>query len=116
MNVGNVMVDNREAADEERQLELGSDACILPLSRFSEMCEGFGAHACLEINHIGQDSNVEKTGVLPYAASSYIPQRQRDHAKQYGREPYATVEMTKEKIRETVEKYARAPCGQKKRA
>ena len=114
LNVGNVMVDIKEAADEERQLELGSDDCILPLSRFSEMCEGFGAHACLEINHIGQDSNVEKTGVMPYAASSYIPQRQLDHAKQYGREPYATVEMSKEKIKETVEKYAMGALRAKK--
>jgi 2,4-dienoyl-CoA reductase-like NADH-dependent reductase (Old Yellow Enzyme family)/thioredoxin reductase len=114
LNVGNVMVDIKEAADEERQLELGSDACILPLSRFSEMCEGFGAHACLEINHIGQDSNVEKTGVRPYAASSYIPQRQLDHAKQYGREPYATIEMSKDKIKETVEKYAMGALRAKK--
>ena len=114
LNVGNVMVDIKEAADEERQLELGSDDCILPLSRFSEMCEGFGAHACLEINHIGQDSNVEKTGVMPYAASSYIPQRQIDHAKQYGRKPYATVEMSKEKIKETVEKYAMGALRAKK--
>ncbi len=114
INVGNVMVDIKEAADEERQLELGSDDCILPLSRFSEMCEGFGAHACLEINHIGQDSNVEKTGVRPYSASSYIPQRQIDHAKQYGREPYATIEMSKEKIKETVEKYAMGALRAKK--
>jgi 2,4-dienoyl-CoA reductase-like NADH-dependent reductase (Old Yellow Enzyme family)/thioredoxin reductase len=114
INVGNVMVDIKEAADEERQLELGSDDCILPLSRFSEMCEGFGAHACLEINHIGQDSNVEKTGVRPYSASSYIPQRQIDHARQYGREPYATIEMSKEKIKETVEKYAMAALRAKK--
>ena len=106
LNVGNVMVDIHEAADEERQLELSSDECILPLSRFSEMCEGFGAHACLEINHIGQDSNVNKTGMPPFSASSYYAQRQLDHAKQLGREPVKTVEMTKEKIKETVEKYA----------
>ncbi len=114
LNVGNVMVDIKESADEERQLELSSDECILPLSRFSEMCEGFGAHACLEINHIGQDSNVELTGVPPYAASSYIPQRQIDHAKKYGREPYATIEMSKDKIRETVEKYAMGALRAKK--
>lgn len=106
INVGNVMIDIKEAADEERQLDLSTDECILPLSRFSEMCEGFGAHACLEINHIGQDSNVEKTGIIPYSASSYITQRQIDHARQYNREPYATIEMSKEKINETIEKYA----------
>lgn len=106
LNVGNVMVDINEAADEERQLELSSDDCILPLSRFSEMCEGFGAHACLEINHIGQDSNVEKTGVPPYSASAYISERQKMNAMQTGREPIMTIEMTKEKIKETVEKYA----------
>ncbi|NLO48576.1 MAG: FAD-dependent oxidoreductase [Clostridiales bacterium] len=106
ITVGNVIVDISEAADEERQLELSSDDCIIPLSRFAEMCEGFGAHASLEINHIGQDSNFAKTGRRAYAASSYISERERYHAAQQGREPNPTIEMTKEKIKETVEKYA----------
>ncbi len=106
IDVGNVIVDIKEAADEERQLELSSDDCILPLSLFSEMCEGFGAHASLEINHIGQDSNFAKTGRHAYAASSYISERERYHASIQGRAPNPTIEMTKEKIKETVEKYA----------
>ena len=55
IHVGNSVVDIREACDEERQLDLGSDACILPLTRFVEMCQGYGAHASLEINHNGKD-------------------------------------------------------------
>ena len=41
IHVGNSMIDIREACDEERQLDLGSDDCILPLTRFVEMCHGY---------------------------------------------------------------------------
>jgi len=34
IDVGNSVVDIREASDEERQLDLGTDECILPLTRF----------------------------------------------------------------------------------
>ena len=34
IHVGNSVVDIKEACDEERQLDLGSDECILPLTRF----------------------------------------------------------------------------------
>ena len=62
IHVGNSVVDIREACDEERQLDLGTDASILPLTRFVEMCHGYGALASLEINHNGKDSDFDKTG------------------------------------------------------
>ena len=37
-HVGNSVVDIKEASDEERQLDLGTDECLLPLTLFAEMC------------------------------------------------------------------------------
>ena len=108
IHVGNSVVDIREACDEERQLDLGSDDCILPLTRFVEMCHGFGALASLEINHNGKDSQFEKTGKAAYSASSFITASELHRARATGREPVPTVEMDHAKIRETVEKYALA--------
>jgi 2,4-dienoyl-CoA reductase-like NADH-dependent reductase (Old Yellow Enzyme family) len=106
LDVGNVIVDITESADEERQLDLSSDDCIIPLSWFAEMCEGFGAHASLEINHGGKDSDSGKTGRPAFAPSSYIPGKELLNAPAQNREPLYTIEMSKEKIKETVEKYA----------
>ena len=106
IHVGNSVVDIREACDEERQLDLGSDDCILPLTRFVEMCQGYGAHASLEINHNGKDSDFDKTGKPAYSASSFIASSEIWRARMHGREPIPTVEMDHTKIRETVEKYA----------
>ena len=108
VHVGNSIVDIREACDEERQLDLGSDDCILPLTRFVEMCHGYGALASLEINHNGKDSQFEKTGKAAYSASSFITASELQRARDAGREPLPTVEMDAEKIRETEEKYALA--------
>ena len=108
IDVGNSVVDIREACDEERQLDLGSDECILPLTRFAEMCEGYGALASLEINHNGKDSDFIKTGRRAYSASSFIASKEARMAAQEGREPLYTIEMDREKIRETIEKYAMA--------
>ncbi|HSW39135.1 MAG TPA: FAD-dependent oxidoreductase, partial [Acidobacteriota bacterium] len=108
IHVGNSVVDIREACDEERQLDLGSDACILPLTRFVEMCHGYGALASLEINHNGKDSQFEKTGKPAFSPSSIIPSSELWRAEVYGRKPIPTVEMDVEKIRDTVEKYAAA--------
>jgi 2,4-dienoyl-CoA reductase-like NADH-dependent reductase (Old Yellow Enzyme family)/thioredoxin reductase len=108
IHVGNSIVDISESCDEERQLDLGSDDCILPLTRFVEMCRGYGCQPSLEINHGGKDSMRQKTGKPAYAPSSYISDRERFYAQSIGEEPVATIEMTKQKIRETVEKYAMA--------
>ncbi len=108
IHVGNSVVDIREACDEERQLDLGSDACILPLTRFVEMCHGYGTLASLEINHNGKDSDVGKTGRPAFSPSSFIPASEIWRAQAQGREPVPTVEMDHAKIRETVEKYAMA--------
>jgi len=108
IHVGNSVVDIKEACDEERQLDLGSDACILPLTRFAEMCQGYGALASLEINHNGKDSDFDKTGKPAYSASSFIASSEIWRAQLHGREPIPTIEMDHAKIRETVEKYAMA--------
>lgn len=114
IDVGNCVIDIREACDEERQLDLGSDECILPLTRFVEMCKGYGAQPSLEINHNGKDSQFEKTGKPAYSPSSMIPSGERMRAAQQGREPIPTVEMDRAKIAETVEKYAAAAYRSKR--
>ncbi len=80
LHVGNSVVDFREARDEERQLDLGTDDCILPLTRFVEMCAGYGALASLEINHNGKDSHSDKTGRPAYSSSSFIPTMEKFRA------------------------------------
>jgi 2,4-dienoyl-CoA reductase-like NADH-dependent reductase (Old Yellow Enzyme family)/NADPH-dependent 2,4-dienoyl-CoA reductase/sulfur reductase-like enzyme len=106
LHVGNSVVDIKEACDEERQLDLGSDECILPLTRFVEMCHGYGALASLEINHNGKDSDVGKTGKAALSPSSFIPSSEIWRAQMQGRDPVPTIAMDHAKIRETVEKYA----------
>jgi 2,4-dienoyl-CoA reductase-like NADH-dependent reductase (Old Yellow Enzyme family)/NADPH-dependent glutamate synthase beta subunit-like oxidoreductase len=108
IHVGNSIVDISEACDEERQLDLSTDDCILPLTRFVEMCHGYGCQPSLEINHNGKDSQFEKTGKRAYSASSFISSREVYHAKNHNREPFYTVEMDIPKIKETIEKYAMA--------
>jgi len=114
IHIGNSVVDIREASDEERQLDLGSDDCILPLTLFAEMCEGFGTHGSLEINHNGKDSDPGRTGRAAYSPSSLMPSHELWRAKQQGREMLPTIEMDHEKIIETVEKYAAAAYRCKK--
>jgi 2,4-dienoyl-CoA reductase-like NADH-dependent reductase (Old Yellow Enzyme family)/thioredoxin reductase len=106
IHVGNSVVDIKEACDEERQLDLGSDACILPLTRFVEMCQGYGALASLEINHNGKDSDFDKTGKAAFSSSSFIASSEIWRAQMHGRQPIPTIEMDHAKIKETVEKYA----------
>jgi 2,4-dienoyl-CoA reductase-like NADH-dependent reductase (Old Yellow Enzyme family)/NADPH-dependent 2,4-dienoyl-CoA reductase/sulfur reductase-like enzyme len=108
IHIGNSVVDIREASDEERQLDLASDDCILPLTRFAEMCDGFGTHASLEINHNGKDSDPGRTGKAAYSASAIMPSHELWRAKQQGREPMLAIEMDHEKIRQTVGMYAAA--------
>jgi 2,4-dienoyl-CoA reductase-like NADH-dependent reductase (Old Yellow Enzyme family)/thioredoxin reductase len=108
IHVGNSVVDIREACDEERQLDLGTDACILPLTRFVEMCHGFGTLASLEINHNGKDSDPDKTGQPAFSPSSIIPSSELWRSKAHGRNPVPTKEMDHKKIKETVELYAMA--------
>jgi 2,4-dienoyl-CoA reductase-like NADH-dependent reductase (Old Yellow Enzyme family)/thioredoxin reductase len=108
LHVGNSPVDIREASDEERQLDLGSDDCILPLTTFVEMCHGYGALASLEINHNGKDSDFARTGKRAYSASSIMPSHEAWRSKQQNREPMMTVAMDEAKIYETIEKYGQA--------
>ncbi len=106
--IGNSLVDFKEIRDEERQLDLGRDDFILPLTRFVEMCEGYGAHASLEINHMGKDAPYDRLGKPAIAPSSIIASYEMMRAKMQGREPVPAIEMDHEKIKETVEKYALA--------
>ena len=108
LSVGNVMVDISECCNEELQLDMSKDEAILPMSWFSEMCEGFGAHASLEINHGGKDSQFARTGKPAYAPSAFYASWELTAAQSEGREPRKTIEMSREKIHETVEKYAMA--------
>jgi 2,4-dienoyl-CoA reductase-like NADH-dependent reductase (Old Yellow Enzyme family)/NADPH-dependent 2,4-dienoyl-CoA reductase/sulfur reductase-like enzyme len=114
IHVGNSVVDITEACDEERQLDLGSDDCILPLTRFAEMCHGYGTLASLEINHNGKDSDFDKTGKAAFSPSSIIPSSEAWRAQRHGRYPIPTIEMDHAKIWETVEKYAVAALRCKK--
>ncbi|NLA86940.1 MAG: NADH:flavin oxidoreductase, partial [Clostridiales bacterium] len=108
IHVGNSIIDINESCDEERQLDLSTDDCILPLTRFVEMCHGYGCQPSLEINHGGKDSMRQRTGKRAYAPSSYISTRERTYAESIGEEPLPTIEMSLEKIKETIEKYAQA--------
>lgn len=108
IHVGNSVVDKKEACDEERQLDLGTDDCILPLTRFVEMCLGYGVQPSLEINHSGKDSMYEKTGRPAYAPSSIISSRELFYSKIFNRDPVPPIEMDHAKIKETVDKYAMA--------
>ncbi|MBN2041767.1 MAG: FAD-dependent oxidoreductase [Spirochaetes bacterium] len=108
IDVGNSEVDIREARDEERQLDLGTDECILPLTRFAEMCLGYGVQPSLEINHSGKDSMFEHTGRPAFAPSAIISTREYFAAQKHNREPIPPIEMDHAKIRETVDKYAMA--------
>lgn len=108
IHVGNSVIDRAESSDEERQLDLGTDGCILPLSQFAEMCESFGCQASLEINHCGMDSDPFRIGHPAISASAIITPAEMERAKAGGREPISTIEMSHEKIKETVDKYAMA--------
>jgi 2,4-dienoyl-CoA reductase-like NADH-dependent reductase (Old Yellow Enzyme family) len=98
INVGNSMIDYKEARDEERQLDLSSDDCILPLTRYVEACLDFGAQPNLEVNHNGKDSDPDRTGKPAYSASSFIPPIEKWRAKMAGREPRPTIEMDQAKM------------------
>ena len=108
ITIGNSVVDIKEASDEERQLDLSIDECILSLTLFAEMCAGFGTQASLEVNHNGKDSDPGKTGKPAYSASRILPSHELWRAPQQGREMLYTIEMDHQKIKETVEKYAMA--------
>ncbi|NLA75926.1 MAG: NADH:flavin oxidoreductase, partial [Deltaproteobacteria bacterium] len=114
INVGNSMIDYKEARDEERQLDLSTDDCILPMTRYVEACLGFGAQPNLEVNHNGKDSDFDRTGMPAYSASSFIPPIEKWRARMSGREPRPTIEMDQAKIDSTVYKYGAASLRCKK--
>jgi 2,4-dienoyl-CoA reductase-like NADH-dependent reductase (Old Yellow Enzyme family)/thioredoxin reductase len=114
IHVGNSVIDSTESSDEERQLDMGSDGAVLPLSHFVEMCESYGCQASLEINHCGRDTNPARIGRPAISASSMITPMEQMRATIEGRDPIPTEEMSIEKIKETVDKYAMAAYRCKK--
>ena len=106
--VGNATVDKLECHDEETQIDLGTDRCILPLSWYAEMAAQYNCHASFEINHNGKDTAFETVGHAPYSASAIITSSEISRAKRLGRAPVRAIEMTQEKIAETVNKFATA--------
>ncbi len=113
--VGNSSIDITECKDEECQLDLRSDRCILPLSWYAEMALEFDCHASLEVNHNGKDTTFEAVGHLPFSSSPIPGDSEKMRAAMEGREPYIPIEMDQKKIDETVMKYAMA-CKRMQRA
>ena len=106
--LGNSSIDITECKDEAYQLDLSSDAGILNLARYADMCKQYGCHASLEINHNGENTAYETVGHAPFSSSSRITENEYARAKENGRDPIPCIEMTHEKIKETVDKYAMA--------
>jgi 2,4-dienoyl-CoA reductase-like NADH-dependent reductase (Old Yellow Enzyme family)/thioredoxin reductase len=104
--VGNTSVDITESKDEERQLNMTDERCVLPLSWYAEMAQTYGCHASMEINHNGKDTAFETIGHAPYSASAIITSSEVTRARRLGRDPIPAIEMSREKIAQTVEKFA----------
>ena len=113
--VGNATVDKLECHDEETQIDLGTDRCVLPLSWYAEMAAQYNCHASFEVNHNGKDTAFETVGHAPYSASPIITSSEISRAKKLGRDPIPAIEMTHEKIAETVDKFAMA-CSRMQQA
>lgn len=113
--VGNSSIDITECKDEECQLDLNNDRCVLPLSWYAEMAQEFDCHASLEVNHNGKDTTFEAVGHVPFSSSPIPGDSEIMRAKMAGREPYIPIEMDQKKIDETVMKYAMA-CKRMQRA
>lgn len=113
--VGNSSIDITECKDEECQLDLSSDRCVLPLSWYTEMALEYDCHASLEVNHNGKDTTFEAVGHLPFSSSPIPGDSEKMRAAREGREPYIPIEMDQKKIDETVMKYAMA-CKRMQRA
>jgi len=113
--VGNSSIDITECKDEECQLDLSSDRCVLPLSWYAEMAQEFDCHASLEVNHNGKDTTFEAVGHVPFSSSPIPGDSEKIRAAMEGREPYIPIEMDQKKIDETVMKYAMA-CKRMQRA
>ncbi|MGI6217188.1 MAG: FAD-dependent oxidoreductase [Coriobacteriales bacterium] len=111
---GNASIDINECKDEETQLDLSSDNCVLPMSWYAEMGKEYDCHASLEINHNGHNTAFETVGHAPFSASPMIPSSELSRAKRLGREPVQTIEMDKAKIEETVNKYGDAAMRMKR--
>ena len=106
--VGNSSIDITECKDEECQLDLSQDRCVLPLSWYAEMATQFDCHASLEVNHNGKDTTFEAVGHVPFSSSAIPGHSELARAAAAGREPYMPIEMDQAKIDETVMKYAMA--------
>ena len=105
MYSGNASIDITECKDEETQLDLSKDTCILPMSWYAEMAQEYNCHASLEINHNGHGTAPETIGRAPFSSSAIVCPNEAMRARQLGRDPIPAVEMTEEKIWETIKKF-----------
>ncbi len=105
---GNASIDITECKDEETQLDLSKDTCILPLSWYAEMAQRYNCHASLEINHNGHGTAPETIGHAPYSSSAIVCPNEAVRAKRLGRDPIPAIEMDEDKIWETIGKYGNA--------
>ncbi len=65
--VGNASIDITECHDEDCQLDLSTDKCILPLSWYAEMAAQHNCHASLEINTTERTPPLRRWGTRPTA-------------------------------------------------
>ena len=113
--VGNCSIDITECKDEAYQLDLSDDRCILPITRYVDMCKQYDCHGSFEINHNGENTAFETVGHAPFSSSPNISSTELSRAKALGRDPIPAIEMTHEKIKETVDKYAMAAWRMQRR-
>ncbi len=111
---GNASIDITECKDEETQLDLSSDDCVLPMSWYAEMAKQYDCHASLEINHNGHNSAPETIGRTPFSSSAMVCSSEASRAKRLGRDPIPAIEMDHAKIEETVNKYGDAAMRMKR--
>ena len=112
---GNASIDITECKDEETQLDLSKDTCVLPMSWYAEMGQQYNCHASLEVNHNGHGTAPETIGHAPYSSSAIVCPNEAVRAKQLGRDPIPAIEMDEDKIWETIGKYGNA-CQRMQRA
>ncbi len=111
---GNASIDITECKDEETQLDLSTDECVLPMSWYAEMAKQYDCHASLEINHNGHNTAPETIGHAPYSASPMVCSSEASRAERLGRDPIPAIEMDQAKIDETVNKYGDAAMRMKR--
>ncbi|MCF0121265.1 MAG: NADH:flavin oxidoreductase, partial [Oscillospiraceae bacterium] len=108
LTLGNCSVDIAHAQDEPRQVGIDNDDYLIGLSRFNDMCERYGAHGSLEVNHAGLDALYDFNGVAAIGPTSYLMEKETIRAALKGREPVPALEMDIDMIRSVEKMYIEA--------